>query len=43
MSGNSDMCDMGYRNCLHMDYGKVETQKHLVSRLGLNSWNSFDT
>lgn len=42
MIGNSNMCDMGYRNYLHMDYGKAETQKHLVSCLGLGNWNSFN-
>lgn len=32
------MCDMGFGNWLHMYHGEAETQKLMVSGLGLGNW-----
>lgn len=41
-TGNRNMRDMGNWYNLHLHYGKIETQKHMVSGLGLNSWNALN-
>lgn len=36
------MCGMDTGDYWNLHYGKVETQKYMVSDLGLDSWNAFD-